>query len=276
MITPIDIAKATMTESKRQEAKNDLFSFYIGRPLTYVLTVPFLYTKISPNVITFISIMFSLAGFIMCCIANTCVLLTVAWALFFMWSMLDGVDGNIARYRKQFSKLGTVYDTMGGYIAIICMLFGAGVAAYHNPVLLDRWFEYEEYRYLLIIAGSLSSIFDIFPRLMLHNILSTLKDNTNADRVKDKSKYNFFEIVALNITSPSGGMMVLFIVDVCGQALDIFTYFNCLINFLKMLVTLFIMFRQANREPEINSTEKKQKVTDSLDENSQVQEEQGE
>ena len=43
-----------------------------------------------------------------------------------------------------------------------------------------------------------------------------------------------------------------------------------------MLVTLFIMFRQANREPEINSTEKKQKVTDSLDENSQVQEEQGE
>ena len=111
---------------------------------------------------------------------------------------------------------------------------------------------------------------------MLHNILSTLKDNTNADRVKDKSKYNFFEIVALNITSPSGGMMVLFIVAVWVQALDIFTYFYCLINFLKMLVTLFIMFRQANREPEINSTEKKQKVTDSLDENSQVQEEQGE
>lgn len=248
MITPREIAKKTMTESKRQEAKNDLFSFYIGRPLTYVLTVPFLYTKISPNAVTFISILCSLAGFVMCCVADTCILLTVSWILFFMWSMFDGVDGNIARYRKQYSKLGTVYDTMGGYISILGMLLGVGIAAYHNPVLLDRWFSYDNYRYLLIIAGALSSIFDMFPRLMLHNIKSTLKDKANVDNVSDKSKYNFFEIVALNITSPSGGMMVLFIISIWTQTLDIFTYFYFLINLLKMFATLFIMFRRAGRE----------------------------
>ena len=37
-----DLAEKTMTEEKRAQAKNDIFAFYIGRPISYVLTVPFL------------------------------------------------------------------------------------------------------------------------------------------------------------------------------------------------------------------------------------------
>ena len=56
MITPKDIENKTMSPEKRKSAKNDYFAFYVGRPLSYILTIPFLYTNISPNAVSLISI----------------------------------------------------------------------------------------------------------------------------------------------------------------------------------------------------------------------------
>ena len=42
MITPKDIENKTMSPEKRKSAKNDYFAFYVGRPLSYILTIPFL------------------------------------------------------------------------------------------------------------------------------------------------------------------------------------------------------------------------------------------
>ena len=54
MITPRDIENKTMSPQKRKLAKNDYFAFYIGRPLSYILTIPFLYTNISLYTFLFI------------------------------------------------------------------------------------------------------------------------------------------------------------------------------------------------------------------------------
>ena len=50
MVTPKMIEKETMNSEKKKTAKNDYFAFYIGRPLSYVLTIPFLYTNITPDI----------------------------------------------------------------------------------------------------------------------------------------------------------------------------------------------------------------------------------
>ena len=42
MITPKDIEEKTMSPAKRAMAHNDYFAFYIGRPISYLLTIPFL------------------------------------------------------------------------------------------------------------------------------------------------------------------------------------------------------------------------------------------
>ena len=44
MITPKEIEEKTMTPAKRAMAHNDYFAFYIGRPISYLLTIPFLLT----------------------------------------------------------------------------------------------------------------------------------------------------------------------------------------------------------------------------------------
>lgn len=71
MITPKDIENKTMSPEKRKSAKNDYFAFYIGRPLSYILTIPFLHTNISPNTVSLISIIPIIVGFLLMCIGNT-------------------------------------------------------------------------------------------------------------------------------------------------------------------------------------------------------------
>ena len=104
MITPRKIAKETMHKDKKREDRIRPFAFYIGRPISYVFTVPFLYTKITPNMVTVISILFAVAGLVINSIFTTALMLSVGWVMFLMWNIFDGVDGNIARYKKQFSK----------------------------------------------------------------------------------------------------------------------------------------------------------------------------
>lgn len=243
MITPAKIARATMTEEKKKTARLLPFGYYIGRPISYVVTVPFLYTKITPNMVTILSILFALAGFVVNCIFKTSLMLTVGWILFFLWNIFDGVDGNMARYRKQYSKFGDAFDAMGGYICIVCMLFSSGVAAYNVSCVLDSYLPWD--KIALIICGGLSAMFNIFPRLMMYYIIATVKhkDSQSAKSVRDKEHYGFIKIIILNLTAPSDFMLLLLLPAIWLHALDIYTYAYFLLCFLCMMVSLFSMFR---------------------------------
>lgn len=124
MITPKEIEQKTMSPEKRKSAKNDYFAFYIGRPLTYVLTIPFLYTNISPNAVSYISFVPTIVGFVLLAMGKNELALFGGWFAFFLWSMLDGIDGNIARCKKQFSKMGDTLDAAAGYFAMALIFFG--------------------------------------------------------------------------------------------------------------------------------------------------------
>ena len=140
MITPKEIEQKTMSPEKRKSAKNDYFAFYVGRPLSYILTIPFLYTNITPNTVSLISIIPLIVGFVLMYFANSTGMMILGWACFFLWNLLDGVDGNIARYKKQFSSLGSVYDAMSGYVAMVLSFFAWGIAASHNGGILTQFF----------------------------------------------------------------------------------------------------------------------------------------
>jgi hypothetical protein len=187
MITPKDIENKTMSPEKRKSAKNDYFAFYVGRPLSYILTIPFLYTNISPNAVSLISIIPIIIGFVLMCIGTTKTMLIAGWLMFFLWNLLDGVDGNIARYKKQFSKMGSVYDAMSGYIAMVLSFFGWGVAAAHNPGLFQSIVQLPMDFY--IILGALSGIFVIFPRFIMHKAITTLGDQGSMKTVKDAGEW---------------------------------------------------------------------------------------
>lgn len=231
-----------MTPQKRAMAKNDLFAFYIGRPLSYVLTIPFLYTNISPNTISIISIVPAVFGFLAACAAKTKAGMIASWLLFFLWNLLDGVDGNVARYKKQFSRLGSVYDAMAGYIASALMFFAAGIMAAHSKgPLIDRGLIGSE---ALIICGGLIAIVDLLPRLVMHKAVTTIMDKEAVKDVMDKADYGLVKTIALNLRSCAGGAQLLLLVAILLNILDLYTVCYLLFNTAVMIMSLKSVLRE--------------------------------
>lgn len=236
MITPRDIAEATMTPEKRKTSQNNYFSFYIGRPLSYVLTVPFLYTNITPNAVSVISVIPSVIGFILMGIGENNLTLLSGWICFFIWNLLDGVDGNIARYKKISSPIGSVYDAMSGYTATVLSFFAWGWAAGHHIGILSNIIRVPSELY--IVLGGLSAIFTLFPRLVMHRAITSLQDKNAARSLMTKSEYDIKKVIALNITSTSGFLQVFMLLAIILNAMDLFTIGYCLLNFIIMIVSL--------------------------------------
>lgn len=236
MITPKKIADITMTPKKRKDSKNNYFAFYIGRPLSYILTIPFLYTNIAPNTVSVLSVIPSVVGFLLMGLGENVDTLLLGWVCFFLWNLLDGVDGNIARYKKLSSPIGSVYDAMGGYAATVLSFFAWGWAASHkNGIIADIIFIPPEF---YIVIGALSGIFTLFPRLIMHRAITSLKNEKALSGLMDKSEYGIVKTIALNITSTSGFLQVFMLVSIIFNAMDLFTLSYCAINFLIMAVAL--------------------------------------
>ncbi|VMJ06412.1 WciO [Streptococcus pneumoniae] len=230
-----DIERKTMSPAKKAMAKNDYFAFYVGRPLSYLLTVPFVKTNITPNQISYLSIIPLIVGFIIMIFTTDFVVLLLAWFLFFLWNLLDGVDGNLARYREQYLKDGSVVDAMAGYVAMVLTYFGAGIVAAH---LNDSD--------IYIILGALSGISLIFPRLVMHKYINTVAQDESVSSIKDKSDFNTIKILALNMTSITGIPQVLLLLTILTNQWVLFTLVYFTINFLLMIFSLYSLFKKEN------------------------------
>ena len=241
MITYKELEKEAMPPEKEKEAKQDWFAYYVGRKITYLITIPLLNTNISPNSITWLSILALIAGFIASCFATSTKIILLTWVLYFMWNLLDGVDGNIARYKKQYSPIGDILDSMGGYLAISFMYFSAGIIAAHTENFFDSIITYNKES--LIILGALSSICGIFPRLIMHKIKSSYGAEAT-EEIQNKSSYSIIKIIALNISSVAGGSMVLFFVCIILKTLDVFTVIYFAMNATKMIVSIYLMLNK--------------------------------
>lgn len=241
MITIKDIEEKTMTPEKRKSAKNDLFAFYVGRPLSYALSIPFMYTNISPNAISLLSIVPIALGFLIACCTRTKGGMILSWFMFFLWNLLDGVDGNVARYKKQFSKMGSVYDAMAGYLAASFTFFSAGIMAAHSegPLVRGGLITAET----LLILGGVTAVFNMFPRLVMHKATTTLMDKETVSDISEKQNYGIVKVIALNLKSCAGGAQVLFLAAILLNILDLFTVCYFVFNTAVMIATLRSIFK---------------------------------
>lgn len=234
-----DMAQKTMTPEKRKQAKNDFFAFYIGRPLSYVLTVPFLKLKIKPNTVSLISIFPSIIGFLLVGFGNTLTIKLIGLLMFFLWNLLDGVDGNIARYTKQFSKTGSLWDATSGYVAMVMTFMAMGTGCYYGECTflpIDK--------VLMVVLGGISAILIIFPRLVMHKRMTSIGNDEKTESVKDKSQYGIVKILALNLISISGFIQVLMLLAVIFKMMDIFTICYFIINLLICVVSVTKLLKE--------------------------------
>ena len=228
-----NIASKTMTEEKKKQAKNDFFAYYVGRPISYVLTVPFLKLNIKPNTVSFISFFPSIIGFLLIGFGKNITLKLIGWLMFFLWNLLDGVDGNIARYNKKISKTGELWDATSGYIAMALTFFSMGIGCYYGDfttLSVDN--------VLMIVLVGLSSILVIFPRLIMHKRISSIGKDEKSDEMKNKYSYGIIKIIGLNLISISGFVQVLMLLSIIFHLMDLFTIFYFILNLMICIITL--------------------------------------
>ncbi|APE76989.1 hypothetical protein ARA02_06490 [Leuconostoc mesenteroides subsp. jonggajibkimchii] len=228
----IDELKKTMTPEKKLTAKNDLFAYYVGRPLSYYLTVPFLKLNWSPLSVTILSIFVVVISSILMMLSSW-IFVWVGFVGFFIWNLLDGVDGNIARLKKVQSQIGSVWDAMSGYIAMYLFFFSSGVIAYN--------FSYH-HSIIWVILGSLSGFFQILPRLIMHKYINSVPSNISIG-LSDKKNYGLLKNIALNISSITGFPQPLLLIALILHSASYFVLIYFFINSLLMCFSIFKLFK---------------------------------
>ena len=228
MTTYRELEEKSMTPEKRAMAKADLGAFYIGRPISYVVTLPFLKANISATAVSAISALFALAALVVFLFADDKALFVIGWLLIFVWNILDGVDGNIARYTDTASPLGGLWDATVGWLATVIYYMGMGLAAWRLKGVMSLSF-LEPYYFAI---GCITAMCWIFPRLVMHKKIG-LCGEESGQRVKGKENYGTLKLMILNITSVNGIGALFFLVAIVVGACDL-----CLLFYFAVSITM--------------------------------------
>ncbi len=235
-----ELNNLVMPPAKRQAEKTNFWVALIVRPLSVLFTLPFVNSKVSPTTITKISEVIVIAGaFFLMLWPTSMIIKLVGWFLFFIWAVLDGVDGNLARATNQCSSLGELWDAIGGYSAMVLLYFSAGVVAFYDTNLFTFWDPY-----VFLIIGGATSLFSIFPRLVLHKKEVIYHGDKTAKELRDKKNFSLSKVVAMNFLSVSGFLQVLYLLCILTHTVNCFILFYCLVNLLMMIISIYKMVKE--------------------------------
>lgn len=121
------------------KSKGNWMARHITREMAIPITWLVLHTPLSANAITLISILISFAGMLFLACPHK-VIFFIGALLFQLWYLLDHVDGQVARYRKQSSLTGLYFDFLSHYVVHSLLFFGLSLHAYFSTRFLIMLF----------------------------------------------------------------------------------------------------------------------------------------
>lgn len=150
----------TASYTKRKKQMSSLWARIFSRPISFVITFILINLGVQANAVSIASILCALTSCVFVSI-DSFAFRIIGVALFALWHILDCVDGNIARVKKESSVRGEYIDAISGYTASSFIYFAIGIAAFNTSTLLDN-------AYYWIIIGGVASLSEVFSRLV-HN-----------------------------------------------------------------------------------------------------------
>lgn len=163
--------KDTMPEWKRK--KDPLVARFIHRPLSFVFSSIFVELDLTPNQVSFISL---LIAFVSCTlfVSSKLSVLMIAYFLLNLWSITDSADGNIAR--SLGGKLyGDFIDATSSYFLYGMMFLSLGYSVYKTGGMLVQQGDI-----FIVLAGALAGCSDTMTRLFFQK----MKNNSYEIRIE--------------------------------------------------------------------------------------------
>ena len=212
--------------------------YFVVRPLSILFTKPILKTPISPVQVTFVSMLATLVGFALLGFGQSVEVRIYGWIGFFVWAVLDCVDGNVARCKGLASERGALWDATGGYMALSLIFFAVGIAAYYDTSMIECLD-----KHLYIVIGGLTSLMSLFPRLVMQKKKADEKGDDTVKAVGDKASFSLPKIIALNLESAIGFMQVVVLLGIIFHFLNIFIVCYFILNVIIMVYSLYTLLK---------------------------------
>lgn len=201
MISYSQLVTKTMPPEKKRTASRCFVGHYLVRPISNVVTIPLIEWGVSPTAVTQFSALFPILAFCFYLMMPNDLGFWLGWLSILVWNILDGVDGNIARYCEKSSSRGCVWDATVGWLAVIAFYSGMGFVAFHHysDSLIGSYVP----AYIYVIMGDFAAMCWIFPRLVMHKAINTIGSDS-VQSVQDRGNYGFGKLVFFNLTSING------------------------------------------------------------------------
>lgn len=228
--------------------KNSNSSWWVKlwvRKISFLFTFLFINAGFSPNGVSVLSIGFVLASCI-CYAISTPLAIIFAVVLINFWLILDCVDGNIARCRKQRTYYGEFVDDIGGYYTVAFIYLAIGLCAYNTGGVL-----FAEHNKWILTLGAIASICDILARLINKdyvNFSSKRPDYTQDNYLTEKK--NSISYIRRRVGKElgiSGVFMPMTILCAIFKANDILVLFYVLFNAFALLSTSVLYIYKADK-----------------------------
>lgn len=224
------ICHGPVADLKKDDNKVGLFAWNFSLYFTWL----FLHTRITPNQITFLSTVGFYIGIVLLML-NDYLLGVIGSLVIFFSIILDGCDGEVARFRKKTSNLGAFYvepvshDIQYGFAFLMISI---GLVMHGFP----------SYYYIL---GSIAGLTKISTRLLQLRFSGLLRLKMSDEEIADthkslKSKSIFIKIayrINKNFFNYAGFFIVIFIGSLIGR-INLSLWFSSIGYFL-MWIAIF-------------------------------------
>lgn len=243
MISLEELHKKTLPEKKKKFVKADIVSYYLWRPLCDLISIILMPTRVTPTAVTIFSFWMALLSLGVFILIPGKVGALLGYFLIWLWNVSDGIDGNIARYKEQFSKSGDLWDATAGYMAMVAFYFGAGLIAARENSQIYLPFNSEWY----VILGSVSAFCAIFPRLVVQK-KNVIYGDEAVKNLKDRSYFNLSKIIIVNLISINGFAGLVLLIAILLNYVNIFIVFYFLIQIFFFIGSMFSILYKNNKE----------------------------
>jgi len=246
--------RSEYTEDKKNEDRENFWIYYVVRRVSFYPTWPFLRLGISANQATYISVVIGAIGCGFLAFGDYGIRVIGA-LLVNLWIILDCVDGNIARFKKSFSKYGEFVDALSGYLMNALLFLSVGIGAFNHPEpsfeFINRFFAFNLDKSILIILGAWASLAIILPMLVFHKFINTFPKAQSAEikpgTGSSKGFYRKVYFIIHNIDSFSGFLAPILFLATAFSLLSIFIFFYALINTGVLIFTTGRMILKGQR-----------------------------
>lgn len=240
--------------TKEKKKKSSIWARLVSRPLSFLFTFIFINLGFSANIISIISIIDAIVA----CVLIMCggISMYIGIGLFVFWHVLDCVDGNIARVKKQSSYGGAFLDAVSGYIAPAFVFLAVGTAGYLTTSIIPL-----DFSYFLIVLGGFSSVTDILTRIIYQKYLVTeyrlglVGKEGDIDKERASGVKHIADLIMKNMGYSSLFMPLLIIASIF-EYLDVLTILYAVYYVFVLIFTVILFvsksFKLAERMEKLN------------------------